>query len=84
MLASATGPWWAATAPLTLRHRWPTLGTSWIVHRHILEVIAGRGDEGVLSVERFAIKQPSALAAEVDYLITVKGYRWASDTLLVP
>lgn len=51
---------------------------------HFLDVIARRGDTVLLSVAKQRVRQGSALATELEYLVKEKDYRWVNQWALRP
>ena len=49
---------------------------------HFLDVIAEKGQNVYLSVDKKFIKPNSSLKTEIDYLITQKGYKWVNQWML--
>jgi hypothetical protein len=53
-------------------------------NNHFLDIIASRGDRVLLSVPKYQIQQGTALADEVAYLTSQKGYVWVNQWSLRP
>jgi RHS repeat-associated protein len=65
---------------------WKTLtpAEQTIANRHFLDEIAAAGDQVYLSVTKTKIRAGSALADEIQYLTTEKGYTWINQWSLRP